>query len=204
MSLETQAKILRVIQEREFQRIGGSKTIKVDVRIIAATNQNLEEAIQEKSFRQDLYYRLNVLPIVIPPLRERKEDIPLLVEHFIRKYSAGRVKKITDSAMRALMQYDWPGNVRELENVVQRMLIFAEGDRITASTLPGEIQHYIPMKMRIEGQGKLSLRDFERNLLLKSLKENHWNISRTAQALGVHRNTLHRKMKIFQITKPGP
>ncbi len=203
MSLETQAKILRVIQEREFQRIGGSKIIRIDVRIIAATNKNLEEAIRERTFRQDLYYRLNVLPIVVPPLRDRKEDIPLLVEYFIRKYNSGQLVKITDSAMRLLYRYDWPGNVRELENAVQRMLIFTEGDRITVSALPPEIQQFMPHGVPADALGRLSLRDFERELLLKSLERNHWNISRTAQALGVHRNTLHRKMKLFQISKPG-
>ena len=204
MSMDTQAKILRVIQEREFQRIGSSKTIKVDVRLIAATNKNLEEAIRKQAFRQDLYYRLNVLPIVIPPLRERKEDIPLLVEYFVKKYgSSGDVKRITEAAMKALIDYDWPGNVRELENVVHRMIIFAENGRITVNDLPAEIRTNNKIQELVNsGKGKMALRDYERSLLLESLKQNEWNISKTAKALGVHRNTLHRKIRGYNITKP--
>jgi len=204
MSLDTQAKILRVIQEREFQRIGGSNTVKVDVRIIAATNKNLEEAIRNKTFRQDLYYRLNVLPIVIPPLRERKEDIPLLVEYFVKKYgNSGDVEKITDAAMKALIDYDWPGNVRELENVVHRMMIFAENGRITVNDLPVEIRTNNKVQALVNsGKGKMALKDYERTLLLESLRLNDWNISKTAKTLGIHRNTLHRKLKIYKIAKP--
>ncbi len=204
MSMDTQAKILRVIQEREFQRIGSSKTIKVDVRIIAATNKNLEEAIRNQAFRQDLYYRLNVLPIVIPPLRERKEDIPLLVEYFVKKYgSSGDVERITEAAMKALIDYDWPGNVRELENVVHRMIIFAENGRITVNDLPTEIRTNNRVQELVNsGKGKMALRDYERSLLLESLKQNEWNISKTAKTLGVHRNTLHRKLKVYKIAKP--
>ena len=204
MSMDTQAKILRVVQEREFQRIGGSKTIKVDVRIIAATNKNLEEAMQNKTFRQDLYYRLNVLPIVIPPLRERREDIPLLVEFFMKKYGpSGFSKKITNAAMKALVEYDWPGNVRELENVIHRMMIFTENGHLTGNDLPVEIRAKNKIQEIIDsGKGGMALKDYERTLLVESLKLNEWNISKTAKTLGVHRNTLHRKLKAYQIAKP--
>ena len=204
MSMDTQAKILRVIQEREFQRIGGVNTIKVDVRIIAATNKNLEKAIQNNTFRQDLYYRLNVLPIVIPPLRERKEDIPLLIEHFVKKYgNSGDVEKITDAAMKALIDYNWPGNVRELENVIHRMMIFAENGKIAVSDLPIEIRTNNTIQEVVNsGKGKNAIKDYEKTLLLESLKQNKWNISKTAKTLGVHRNTLHRKLKVYKIEKP--
>jgi|GEM_PF-86926 Nif-specific regulatory protein len=204
MALETQAKILRVIQEREFQRIGGEETIKVDVRIIAATNKNLEQAIREGKFREDLYYRLNVLPIHIPPLRERKEDIPLLVEHFIKKHhTGGPIKKITAGAMRQLMAYDWPGNVRELENVIRRLLIFSEGREIRVKDLPEEIRSFrsVPEHVRqTYSPEKLLL--LQKEYLEKVLADHGWNISKTAAALGIHRNTLSRRIRRFNIKIP--
>ena len=206
MALETQAKILRVIQEREFQRIGGEETIRVDVRIIAATNKNLEEAIKEGKFREDLFYRLNVLPIEIPPLRERKEDIPLLVEHFMEKYQVGgKKKRITDAALRQLIAYDWPGNVRELENLIQRLLIFTEGDVIRVYDLPEEIRSFSGLPPQFKSQlSPDGLKNYEKAFLEKALRDHDWNISKTAKVLGIHRNTLSRKMKRLGIPSRRP
>ena len=158
-----QSKLLRVLQERQFERIGGTKLIKTDIRVIAATHQNLKKAIKQKKFREDLYYRLNVIPIEIPPLRERKSDIPLLVHHFINQFNKSKRKKIagiTDEVMQRFMEYDWPGNVRELENMIERVIILSSNEKITVQDLPEKLQSISeeehPAALRYSGRGSPS------------------------------------------------
>ncbi len=211
MSLKTQAKILRILQEQRFERVGGSKTISVDVRIIAATNKDLEEEIRQGRFREDLYHRLNVIPIEVPPLRERKEDIPLLVDEFLREF-AGQAglgpKRMSPEAVEALKNYDWPGNVRELRNMVERLVILSRGREITLEDLPGSFVRF-PRAREAASPGPpenqapwFSCNDyreakslFEREYLLQKLKEHGGNIKKTAQSIGIERRHLHRKIK---------
>lgn len=196
-----QVKLLRVLQEREVQRLGSTKTIKVDIRIIFATNKNLEQMVEEGKFRSDLYYRLNVIEIKLPPLRERKEEIPLLVESFIKKYSSfnGKaIKGITKEAMDALMKYNFPGNIRELENIIERAVVLTRGDYIRVEDLP----HHI-LKSKIKKGGSLSerLREEERKIILETLQEAKWNQSEAARRLGVSESTLRYRMKVLDIKK---
>jgi DNA-binding NtrC family response regulator len=190
---EIQAKLLRILQEKEFERIGGINTIKVDVRIIAATNQNLEQKITEGSFREDLYYRLNVISIEVPPLRERLEDIPPLVEHFLSQFNEKFGKKISISkdAMDALMKYDFPGNVRELGNIIERAVILSSNDIITAKDLS--------LKRESSNTPSLSLREYllkvEKDYILKALNMFSGNKTLTAEFLGISRKTLWEKLK---------
>ncbi len=201
MSLKTQAKVLRVIQEQCFERVGGTKTIAVDVRIIAATNKNLEEEIKKGNFRADLYYRLNVIPFEVPPLRKRKEDIPLLVEEFLKEFSVethlGR-KKIAPEALELLIQYDWPGNVRELKNTIERLVIMTKGDVITAEDIPAPIS-----RRRTSGNFSLFGIDnfkearalFEKEYLKCKLAACRGNISLLSQTIGLERSHLYKKLK---------
>jgi len=206
MRLDLQAKILRALQEREVERVGGTRIIKIDVRVIAATNRDLKKAVEEGSFREDLYYRLNVVPITLPPLRQRREDIPLLVEHFIGKYNrefARKVKGFSAGATAALYHYDWPGNVRELENVIERAVALAQSETISLRELPLEIS--ILGGDIVEGIQKagLSLREarshFERQYILNILERVQWNQSEAARVLGLHRNTLAWKLQRLNI-----
>ena len=209
MSPSMQVKLLRVLQEKEFERLGGTKTIKVDVRIIAATNRNLREAIREKVFREDLFYRLSVIPIALPPLRNRKEDIPLLCEHFIQKLNKRMPKKIrgiSDEAMKKLMEYDWPGNVRELENTIERAFILAKKDIILPENLVLEgIPINVPVSeqtLQAFGAMKLpdkSLRSVEKFHIRAVLEECSWNKSKAASILGIDRKTLQNKIKLYEI-----
>jgi putative PEP-CTERM system response regulator len=203
MSLAMQAKILRVIQERTFERLGGTKPVKVDARIIAATNKVLEELMRKETFREDLYYRLNVVSIYLPALRERKEDIPLLVSHFLRKYNRANnrnAKGISRQALKLLMDYDWPGNIRELENVIERTVVLGQGDMFLRGDLSQKAE-----KKPLEESGvtsssmDISLAEAEKRLIEDTLKLTHWNQSKTARILGIHRNTLRRKIKRFKI-----
>lgn len=203
MTLTTQAKVLRIIETQEFQKVGGSKKIKVDVRIIAATNKDLEEEIQNANFREDLYFRLSVIPLHVPPLRERKDDIPLLVEHFLqnlaRQYGRKK-KKVSKSTLRALMEYDWPGNVRELKNTIERLVIMNPDETIDSK----EVQ---PVKAsRSDYSSFNTLRDareqFEKDFIVKKLQENNWNVSKTAEDLEIERSNLHRKIKALGIETP--
>ncbi|MCK4224843.1 MAG: sigma-54-dependent Fis family transcriptional regulator [candidate division Zixibacteria bacterium] len=201
--LETQVKLLRVIESQEFDRLGGKETLKVDVRIISATNQDLEKKIREKSFREDLYYRLNVISILISPLRERKEDILLLVDHFIKKANqkCGRyIRGITPEVKDIILNYDWPGNVRELENVIERGVVLSRTDVIDKGDLPyfglvsdKSFEHVPPVS--------LSLKDVEKDHILRVLKEANWNLNKAAEILGIHRNTLRLKMREYGIEK---
>ena len=205
MSLRTQAKILRILQEHKFERVGGTETIEVDVRVIAATNKSLEKEIQAGSFREDLYYRLNVIPFHVPPLRERRQDIPILVRAFVAEFcgEAGtKPKEITPRAMNLLQGYPWPGNVRELRNLIERLVLMTPGPRIKPENLPDEIRS----GERREEQEGLTLdgarRAFERDFLLARLREHDWNISRTAEEIGIARESLSRKLRQFKVKVP--
>ena len=203
MSLATQAKVLRVIETQEFQRVGGSKKIKVDVRIIAATNKDLQDEIEKSEFREDLYFRLNVIPINVPPLRERKYDVPLLVRHFLKNLAqqyGQKPKKMTKTTLRALTDYDWPGNVRELKNTIERFVIMNRSETIDVK----EVQPYRGAKNDFASYK--TLRDarehFEKDFILKKLQENNWNVSKTAEDLEIERSNLHRKIKSLGIETP--
>ncbi len=207
MSLKTQAKILRILQEQQFERLGDSETIHVDVRVLAATNKDLQAAIAAGTFREDLFYRLNVIPFHLPPLRERGRDILLLAEHFLKIFSSqvgGTAHSFTDAAKDALLHYPWPGNIRELKNLVERLCIMAPGDQIDVADLPEAISG---SDRSATGDGHLftadSLKqaktDFERMFILDKLKENQWNVSKTAEAIGIERSNLHRKLKVYDI-----
>lgn len=207
MSLRTQAKILRIIQEQNFERVGGSRPIQVDVRIIAATNKDLQKEIDSGRFRQDLYYRLNVIPIHVPPLRERLQDIPLLVEDFLSQVASESTmgRKELDPAVHTLLQaYPWPGNVRELRNFVERLVIMTPGQHIRREDLPRDflqqVQHHTdtsdPYRLPSFKDARSS---FERGYLIRKLEECSWNISLTAQQVGLERSHLHRKMKALGI-----
>ena len=206
ISMEIQAKLLRVIQEREFRRLGGLENIKVDVRIIAATNMDLEAAVQHGTFRDDLYYRLNVIVIKLPPLRGRSEDIPHLVDHFIKKYCEENERElctIDPSAMKVLMDYDWPGNVRELENVIERVVVLSSGNIITPDLLPKNITTAAPdAPMCFPGDGlplKERVVNFEKALILAALDKTDWNQKKAAQLLAVNATTLSEKLKRLRI-----
>jgi len=197
---DLQSKLLRVLQEHEFQSVGGSKTIKVDVRIIAATNRNLEQLVKEKRFREDLYYRLSVVPIMISPLRERKEDIPFLVDFFVSKYRAGRNFKISSEAIKTLQKYDWPGNVRELENIIERILALATDSEITIIDIPEHItgKHYDSSgtSINIPEEG-IALDTIERMVINEMLHRTGGNRSKTARLLQIPRHVLLYRMKKF-------
>jgi len=200
MSLTTQTKILRVLQEREFEQVGGTKTIKVDVRIIAATNKNLEEEVKKGKFREDLYYRINVVPLIIPPLRERAEDVPLLAEHFLRLYGEKNkrmLKGFADGVLDALIRYEWPGNVRELENIVERTVIMSRGDTITFADLPPAIAGAQGPAMQTPPA--ISLKDMERETITKALQQTGGNRTKAAVLLGITRKTLQNKIKEYGI-----
>jgi two-component system nitrogen regulation response regulator NtrX len=225
MSLRTQAKVLRVLQEGEVERIGSQKTIQVDVRVIAATNKNLEQEIEKGRFREDLYFRLSVLPIRVPPLRERPEDLALLVEHFVKQFGAEnnfRPKTFTPAAMEALRRHAWRGNVRELRNVIERLLIMVEGDEIGPEHLADVLRRpaalpsddaAVPLAAAASGAGASTggnstpgtLRDFkegaERAFLVQKLRDNAWNISATAAAIGTPRSNLYKKLEAYGISQ---
>jgi len=205
MSLKTQAKVLRTLEQQRFVPVGSDDPVTVDVRVIASTNKDLEEEIAKGNFREDLFYRLNVIPFVVPPLRERKEDIPLLARHFLKEFASAygrRPRDISDDAIESLMRYSWPGNVRELRNVIERIVI------MNPTTLRFERKHLPPLlhrdgSRRIPGGEGSTLHQaraaYERDFILKKLDENHGNVSRTAEALGLERSHLYRKMKSLGI-----
>jgi two-component system nitrogen regulation response regulator NtrX len=211
MSLKTQAKVLRVLQEQVVEPVGGTARVRVDTRVLAATNKDLTGEIKEGRFREDLYFRLNVIPIFVPPLRDRQEDIPLLADHFMRLFAreyGRRLKSIDDSASRLLAQYNWPGNVRELRNVIERLIIMVPGEVITAQDLAflGGGARPEPAAATAETQMLHDARDaFERDYILKTLARQQGNISRTAEVLGIERSNLYRKMRSLGImpSRPG-
>jgi DNA-binding NtrC family response regulator len=200
---DLQVKLLRTLQEREILRVGGNERIHVDVRIVAATNQDLEKAVREGRFREDLYYRLNVIPIALPPLRERRTDIPLLVEHFLDKYASGREKReMSEGALKILIAYDWPGNVRELESAIERALLLAEGDVIGPEDLPPAVRAGVaaprgPIDLEIPDTG-IDLEGVERSLILKALQKASGNVTRAARLLGLSRRTLQYRLEKMQ------
>jgi len=203
MSLKVQAKVLRVLQEGEFEKVGGNKTIKVDVRVLAATNKNLEEEAREGRFRDDLFFRLNVVPLVSPPLRRRKEDVPLLIRYFIQRFSEQdgyKPKSVSDEAEQALRNYDWPGNVRELANLVERLMIMSNADVIGLSDLPGHIQTP-SARVGLNLEDGMTLKELresvERKYIEHILGQNGWNISQAAKALDVDRTNLHKKIRYY-------
>lgn len=212
LDLSTQAKLLRVIQEKEFRPIGGRESIKVDVRVITATNKNLEYMIKEGSFREDLFYRLNIFPILLPPLRERKEDIPLLSDHFLKRYSeylGKEVNHISADAMKILISHDWPGNVRELENTIHRATLLCMGKTIRPehlTLLESKSQNEIPktseeLKERKKDIRSKSIEEIEKAFIFEALKKNNWNITKASVAVGMQRSNFHALMKKYDITK---
>jgi two-component system, NtrC family, nitrogen regulation response regulator GlnG len=226
MSLSLQGKLLRVLQEREFERVGGTEPIKTDVRVIAATHHNLEKMVRENRFREDLFYRLNVIQINIPPLRKRKDDVVPLAEHFLRKYREGKgvtAKSFTPETLKALRAYDWPGNVRELENAVQRAVTLAQGDKIFPDALPPQVfrpgqgvtisfESFLEEKLAdlVERLGGLDQGDIydlvmqrvEKPLITHVLRKTEGNQVRAASLLGINRNTLRKKIKELGIKGP--
>lgn len=211
MTAATQAKLIRVIQEREFTRIGGSETIRVDVRIVSATNRNLEEAVKQNSFREDLYYRLSVFPIVMPSLRDRKEDIPLLSAHFLEKFKKREKKSnltsIAKDALEVLLSYNWPGNVRELENTLERAVVLASGDEITLDDLPQTIKTLGLNKMQAHREGYIDLSGtmdevverVEEKLMKKTFADCDGNVSEVARRLNIGRATIYRKAEKYNL-----
>ena len=208
MSLKTQAKILRILQEQKFERVGGTEIIEVDVRVIAATNKNLEEEIKKGNFREDLYYRLNVVPIHVPPLRERREDIPILAKYFLNKFSYekdGKNRKLTDSAINVLQNYHWPGNVRELKNLMERIVILVEKEEISDMDI---LRYLKPQNVKVNELSLIldrystfsdAVKYFEKLFIEKKIKEFNGNITKTAESIGMTRRNLYRKIKSLGI-----
>ena len=199
VSPPTQILLLRVLQDHRFERVGGEETIEVDVRIIAATNKNLTEEMKKGTFREDLYYRLNVIPIFVPPLRERKDDIPLLASYFLQKFSHERGKEVTSfspEVMEILLAHSWPGNVRELENVTDHAVIIAKQDKILLKDLP----QFLSQKP-LPAQEFTTLQDYEKNLILKALEDTNWNKHKASKKLNINRSTLYGKIKRYGLEK---
>jgi len=205
MSLKSQVDLLRVLQEREFRRVGGEALVRLEARVISATNKNLKKLVQEGKFREDLYYRLNVIPIHIPPLRERKEDIPLLALHFLKKYAVENGKHLNDfspEAMELLLKYDWPGNVRELENAVERAVIVAAGSLVHLENLTVEGGVTVRGVSEFTSiSGSATLEEVEKAHILKVLKANDLNVKKCSDILGIDRTTLYKRMKEYGVAK---
>jgi DNA-binding NtrC family response regulator len=197
-----QVKLLRVLQEREFERLGGNRPIHVDIRLLAATNRDLQEEVKNGSFRQDLYFRLNVVHLNMPSLRERKEDIPLLAEFFVHKYCkrcGAHAKPISREALSILTNYDWPGNVRELENVIERALVLGISDEILPEDLPESLLEREPAPGSREAKYHTAVKELKKKLILKALEDAHGNYTEAAKALGVHPNYLHRLIRNLEL-----
>ena len=206
MSLKAQAKILRILQEKKFERVGGNKFIDTDVRVLAATNKDLEKEMEAERFRQDLYYRLNVIPLTIAPLRDRKEDIPILAAQFVNDFCAKEgvePKAISDDAIEVFMEHSWPGNVRELKNIMERLVIMTQGAEITADDIPPlskEVQTGEAMDTIFTYNSfRKAKMEFEKKFIMKKLQENEGNISKTADSIGLERSNLHRKIKTHSL-----
>ena len=205
MSMDLQVKVLRVLEENEFEPVGGNKTIKADVRVITATHRDLEEEVQKENFREDLFYRLYVIPIVLPPLKERGSDIPLLVYHFLRKFCEEKkrdIVTISDEAMEMMMNYSWPGNVRELKNLIERLVVLNENGEILPQDLPGKIKAGKDRKTLLEidvpGEGinfNTAVTEYEKALIIKALEKTNWIKNKAAELLQIKRTTLVEKIK---------
>lgn len=207
LNISMQAKLLRALQEREIMRVGGTRPIKVDVRVIAATNRDLEAMVKEGRFREDLYYRLNIIPIVIPPLRNRRDDIPPLVDFFVAKHSASSHRKITGltaGARNLIMSYSWPGNVRQLESAIERAILLCEGSEIEVEDLPVEIRQEgtsaAAFNFKLPPEG-ISFDEVERSLITQAMEQTNWNITRAAKLLGLSFRTLQYRLEKFGIKK---
>ncbi len=205
MSLKTQAKILRILQERSFERVGGTERITVDVRVIAATNKNLKEQILKGTFREDLYYRLNVIPFYVPPIRERAEDIPFFINHFLKEFcreTAREMLMVNKEATDMLLTYEWPGNVREIKNLVERLVIMTPSNIVTPDDIPAYIKGVVPAQPKNLFRSSLlkeARKEFEREFISRKLKEFGGNISKTAEAIGIERSHLYRKIRSYGI-----
>ncbi len=206
LSPAIQVKLLRVLQEKEFVRVGGTKTISTDVRIIAATNRDLKQAITDGTFREDLYYRLNVFPICLPPLRERRGDIPAMVNYYIGRISADLkvpAPEVTPEVLDMLINYDWPGNIRELQNIIERAVLLAGGAKITPAELPKEISGNQKLNIAVvSSDTNLTLPEQEKMIILRALEQTGWNQTRAAKQLGVSRDHLRYRIKKFKLKKP--
>src|SRR5262245_55660695 len=209
MSVRSEGKVLRALEKQAFEPVGGKETLRVDVRVLAASNQDLPELINQGRFREDLFYRLSVIPVEVPPLRQRTEDIPLLVDHFVELYSgenAKRPKTISVEALAYFLSYEWPGNVRELRNMVERLVIMTQGDVIGPEALPPPLRPRDPAASAEDTQREKTLKEareaFERAYILGELRARDWNMTRTAEKLGIERSHLYRKLKMYGITPP--
>lgn len=203
-SLNMQAKLLRVLQEKEYERVGGCRTLKADVRILAATNKDLKQEVGLRRFREDLYYRLNVVPVQLAPLRERKDDIPVLAHHFLKELNLLFQKNFTavsPEAMASLVRYPWPGNIRELKNVLEKAVLLGEGDLLSVPLLPDEIRHWAGSRVTPSAGGQ-ALNILEKEHIYQVLCDLQWNQSKAAELLGIHRNTLREKIKKFNLQMP--
>ncbi len=208
LDIGLQAKLLRALQEREIRRVGGTRPIKVDVRVVAATNRDLRAMVQDGRFRDDLYYRINVLSIDVPPLRERREDIPVLIDYFLRKHTRNTsrlIRGLTPEARRLMLDYSWPGNVRQLESAIERAILLSEGDQITVEDLPLEVRQ--ETRPASEGIFKLppegiSFEDVERDLILQAMERTDYNITKAAKLLGITFRTLQYRLEKFGIKRP--
>lgn len=199
VSPPTQILLLRVLQDHRFERVGGEETLEVDVRVIAATNKNLTEEMKKGTFREDLYYRLNVIPIFVPPLRERKDDIPLLASYFLQKFSRERGKEVASfspEVIEILLAHSWPGNVRELENVIDHAIIISKQDKVLSKDLPQFLS-----QRPLPPQESTTLQDYEKNLILKTLQDTNWNKHRASKKLNINRSTLYGKIKRYGLEK---
>jgi two-component system, NtrC family, response regulator len=206
---EMQAKLLRVLQEREIERVGGTRTIRLDVRIVAASNVDLRQAVERDQFRADLYYRLNVVPITVPPLRQRRSDVALLVDHFVKRYTrelGKRIDGVTPEALAALSEYQWPGNIRELQNVIERAVALVESGPIGLNDLPTDVllpDHRGRVKQAENLPLKTATDEFERQIVMRILERVRWNRSEAARILGIHRNSLKMKLQRWRVSIPG-
>ena len=207
MGAHVQAKLLRVLQGAAFERVGGDEAIRPDVRLVAATNRDPEEAVEQGKIRKDLFYRLNIVRIEVPPLRDRREDVPLLVEHFVSRYAAKhgkRLSAVSDEALAVLKAHDWPGNVRELENCVERSVILARGETIEKRDLPPPLCGSSVRTPVVGGEDAFNLQEVERSTILRALDNTGWNKARAAEKLGIFPSSLYKKMKRFGIPQKRP
>jgi DNA-binding NtrC family response regulator len=202
-----QAKLLRFLEEKSLKRVGGSQDVRVDVRVVAATNRSLQEEVKKGQFREDLFYRLNVMSVDLPPLRERRSDVPLLISHYVDAFNLEfrkKIRSVTPSVMTALQAYPWRGNVRELRNAVERAMLLAEGTELTEAQFPmlssGDTELATGMSLPAEG---INLEELERSLVVQALERSHWNQTRAATLLGLNRDQIRYRIEKFDLHKPA-